>query len=282
MKPLLRHHTPDGTAYLRHGQGEPLVLVHGVGLNAEIWAPQFTDFAATYDVIALDMLNHGASAGTAGPADTLDLYIRQIEALLDHLGIERAHLVGHSMGALVSMAFAATHPARVRSLVALNAVWCRSPAQSEAVIRRADDITALGLGDSFEVAIGRWFGSPVPGELADAEKAVRRHLATIDPAGYGRSYALFARSDRALVGRMAGITMPALFMTGELDPNSTPAMSEAMAREVPHGEAQILTAERHMMAFVSPQRIDERLRDFWRRASAAESRQAVSAAEARP
>ncbi|GLK83813.1 alpha/beta fold hydrolase [Ancylobacter defluvii] len=276
---LHRRHTPDGTAYLRQGQGEPIVFVHGVGLNAEIWAPQFADLAVDHDVVAFDMLNHGGSARTSGPADTLALHIRQFDALLDHLGLESAHVVGHSMGALVSMSFAAAHPMRVRSLVALNAVWCRTPEQSEAVIRRADEIAAVGLADSFDIAIGRWFGSPVPEELAEAERTVRRHLSTVDAAGYGRSYALFARSDRALVETMPRLAPPALFMTGELDPNSTPAMSEAMAREAPHGEAQILPGERHMMAFVSPQRINERLRDFWVRTRDAHRRQALASGE---
>ena len=72
---------------------ETVVLIHGVGMNQSVWAPQIDALTAAYQVVVYDMLGHGESAlPTAAP--TLDEYASQLEALLDAMRIERAHVVG--------------------------------------------------------------------------------------------------------------------------------------------------------------------------------------------
>jgi pimeloyl-ACP methyl ester carboxylesterase len=251
---------------------ETVVLIHGVGMNQSVWAPQIDALTAAYQVVVYDMLGHGASA-LPTPAPTLDEYASQLEALLDAMQIERAHVVGHSMGALVALEFALAHPQRTLSVAALNAVYDRTPAQREAVMTRA-----ATLGDSpagqpaaagVDATLSRWFGDPVPGHLTQAAQAVRDLLLTVDPVGYARTYRLFASSDDAHVGRLARLAVPALFLTGECDPNSSPSMSRAMAEAAPYGRAEILSNERHMMNVTDPARVNERLLAFLAQASAA-------------
>ena len=87
----------------------------------------------------------------------------------------------------------------------------------------------------------------------------------IDPQAYARSYNLFARADRMLEDRLSTLAMPALFITGEFDPNSTPAMSREMARIAPQGEAVVLPGERHMMSLTAPEQVNEHLAALMRR-----------------
>ena len=87
-------------------------------------------------------------------------------------------------------------------------------------------------------------------------------LAGVDPVGYARTYRLFASSDAAHRGRLGGLAMPALFLTGAQDANSTPAMSAAMASEAPDGRAVSLPGERHMMSLASPGAVDPVLAGF--------------------
>jgi flavin reductase (DIM6/NTAB) family NADH-FMN oxidoreductase RutF/pimeloyl-ACP methyl ester carboxylesterase len=247
-------------AYSRTGHGAPVVLIHGVGLQGTIWKPQIEALKASHDVIAVDMPGHGGSSLPPANA-TLSHYADAVLALLDALKVGRAHLVGHSMGALVAIEFALAHPDRVASLVAMNAVFCRTPEQRAAIEAR---VSALGENPSpdWSGTIGRWFGEPVPPSLKGAAAHTHALLSKSDPVGYERTYRLFARSDTAHRERLPQLAVPALFFTGEHDPNSTPSMSEAMAGIAPRGRAIVLSGERHMMALTDPDRTNQILTDF--------------------
>ncbi|CAG4887315.1 alpha/beta fold hydrolase [Paraburkholderia saeva] len=246
-----------------------VVLIHGVGMNQTVWSPQIGALTTSYRVVVYDMLGHGDSAlPTAAP--TLEEYASQLKALLDAMHIERAHVVGHSMGALVALEFALRYPQRTLSVVTLNAVYDRTPAQREAVMTRAATLGDV-LDAGVDATLSRWFGDPVPGHLTQAAQAVRGLLLSVDPVGYARTYRLFARSDDAHVGRLAGLAVPALFLTGECDPNSSPAMSRAMAAATPSGRAEIIANERHMMNVTDPEGVNERLLAFFAETPAEEA-----------
>ncbi len=256
---------PAAVRFIRRGRGPALVLIHGVGMQASVWTPQIRALSQGYDVIAADMLGHGGSS--LPPADArLSDYSDQILALLDGLGIDRAHVVGHSMGALVTLEFALSHPARVLSVAAANAVFCRSPEQRKAIEGR---LAALDEGLerlSWDETIMRWFGEPVPEQWRGAAASVKALLEDIDPVGYARTYRLFATSDEAHRDRLAQLACPALFITADGDPNSSPQMSAAMARLAPRGEVQIVRDQRHMMSVTAPDEISRRLLAFLDRA----------------
>jgi flavin reductase (DIM6/NTAB) family NADH-FMN oxidoreductase RutF/pimeloyl-ACP methyl ester carboxylesterase len=228
-----------GTSFIEKGEGEPILLIHGVGLNAEAWAPQIAAFSATHRVIAMDMAGHGGSLPPAADA-TIDDYVAQARRLLDDLGITAANVAGHSMGGLVAMGLAIAHPQRVRRLAVLNAVHERSSEARAAVEARA---AAIAPGSSFEPTLDRWFDRD---EQALRER-VGAWLAEVDPAAYATAYRVFATSDRAFSGALSGILCPALFAAAEGDPNSTPAMAEAMAAAAPRGRSATVAGARHMM-----------------------------------
>lgn len=248
-------------AYTRAGHGVPVVLIHGVGLQGAIWQPQVEALTSDHDVIVVDMPGHGGSS--LPPADaSLAHYADAVLALLDALRIGRAHVVGHSMGALVATEFALAHPDRAASLVALNAVFCRTPGQRAAIEARVAALSDSLARPDWSGTVIRWFGEPVPASLQDAAARTRALLSEIDPAGYERTYRLFAQSDTAHRDRLSQLAVPALFVTGEHDPNSTPSMSEAMARIAAGGRSMVLSGERHMMALTDPDRVNRVLREF--------------------
>jgi pimeloyl-ACP methyl ester carboxylesterase len=116
------HHGPVEVAYLDEGEGEPIVLIHGFASTKEInWAqPSWTTtlVKAGRRVIALDNRGHGASTKLYDPAqyDTR-LMAEDVRALLDHLAIERADVMGYSMGARITAFLALMYPPRVRSAI---------------------------------------------------------------------------------------------------------------------------------------------------------------------
>lgn len=233
------------------------MLLHGVGLRSGVWAPQIEALCSRHDVVAMDMPGHGGSSLPPPDACLAD-YSRAVLALLDGLGIVGAHVVGHSMGALVALDFALDHPDRVLGLVAMNAVFCRTPEQTRAVMARVGSTDEAASPRDWSGTIERWFGHPVPGALRDAAARVRDLLHGIDPVGYARTYRLFATSDAAHRDRLSSLAVPALFLTGEGDLNSSPAMSRAMAALAPCGRAEVVPGERHMMALTAPDDVTRR------------------------
>ncbi|WP_368904408.1 alpha/beta fold hydrolase [Taklimakanibacter lacteus] len=256
---MLPREKAGGTSYVRLGQGEPIVFIHGVGLNADAWHPQIEAFASTHQVIALDMAGHGGSALPAEDAG-LSAYVEQLRRLLDDLGIPAATIVGHSMGGLVALGFALAHPDRTLRVAVLNSVYERDPASRKAVEMRAREIAMSSGAVNADGPLKRWFGDG--GENGATINQVRQWLTSVDPRGYAAAYRIFATSDDAFSGRLGELAMPALFATGSLDPNSTPSMSRAMAKAAPRGEALILEGQRHMMNLVDPDAVNRALRAF--------------------
>ncbi|HEY0932203.1 MAG TPA: alpha/beta fold hydrolase, partial [Trebonia sp.] len=95
------------------GTGEPAVLLHGFSFDAALWDPQFPALARHYRTIRYDLRGFGAS----GPPVAGQGHLGDLLALLDALAVDRAHLVGLSLGANLALAAAALHPDRVRSVV---------------------------------------------------------------------------------------------------------------------------------------------------------------------
>ncbi|MBN9222574.1 MAG: alpha/beta fold hydrolase [Mesorhizobium sp.] len=267
---------PDGTGFIRAGAGAPVLFIHGVGMNAAIWQPQIERMADSFDVIAIDMLGHGQSP-LPPPDPELADYADQAIRLLDHLGLHKVSVVGHSMGALVAQELALRAPERVRRIVSLNAVFRRPPELAEAVRQRASALTGRSDATGTAKTIARWFGDPVPAELEAAARKTASALNRVDPEGYARTYRLFAHADSDHAGRLPGLAMPALFMTGSEDRNSAPAMSAAMARLAPHGRCTVLAGERHMMAVAAPELTTGHIVDFLGEDTRAEQGSATNA-----
>src|ERR1700755_2632640 len=109
-------------AYLDQGEGDPIVLVHGFASNKEAnWVQPGWFSTLTRDnrrVIALDNRGHGQSTKLYDDADYhTDLMAGDVAALIAHLGLERADVMGYSLGARIAAVLAARHPERVRALI---------------------------------------------------------------------------------------------------------------------------------------------------------------------
>lgn len=233
------------------GAGEPLLLIHGVGMRAEVWAPQIAALQASHLVIAVDMPGHGDS-DPLPPGAALPDFVAWAARVIAALGLGPVNVAGHSMGALIALGLAVDHPALLRRMAALCAVYRRSAQARAAVIARADDI-ARGAGD-LAAPLDRWFedDSPLRAQVAG-------YLATVSLPGYAAAYRAFAEGDATYADRLPQITCPALLLTAEGDGNSTPAMTRAMAQAIPGAVALVIAGHRHMVPLTAPQAVNEAL-----------------------
>jgi len=242
MSTTLQLSDPFGAlSYREAGSGEPLVLIHGVGMQSAAWHPQIEALSRSHHVLALDMPGHGGTSALPRGSDLPD-YVAWLHAALAALGTGPVNLAGHSMGALIAVGFAVEHPDLLRRVALLNGVFRREAPARAAVTSRAEEIQKGQI--DLETPLKRWFGSSAADQKARQE--VAGWLSEVDPGGYATAYRAFARGDATYAGRFGGIACPLLALTGEDDPNSTPAMAQAMAEAAPYGKVEILPG-RHMV-----------------------------------
>lgn len=251
----LRLSDRGGIVTLRdHGAGDPVILIHGVGMQSAAWGPQIAELSRTHRVIAIDLPGHGGSAALA-PALGVSGYVTWLHEVVAALDLGPVSVVGHSMGALIASGFAVEHPALTKRVCVLGSVYRRDAAARAAVVARATEI-AQGKLD-VETPLDRWFGNVAADRAARAQ--VAGWLGTVDPQGYAAAYAAFAKGDATYAERLRQIDCPFLAITGDGDPNSTPAMAQGMADQVPGGRAITIRGHRHMVNLTAPEQINAHL-----------------------
>jgi pimeloyl-ACP methyl ester carboxylesterase len=132
-------------AYERHGQGTPLVLLHGYPLDHHLWDNVVPLLVDTFDVIVPDLRGFGESTiGDSSP--TMEDYASDIAGLLDYLGIQKTAIVGHSMGGYVALAFAKRYPDRLTGFGLVSSqVLADPPDRKEARYKSAKDVLENGI-----------------------------------------------------------------------------------------------------------------------------------------
>lgn len=221
------------------------VLLHGVGLDRTMWAPVLQHL--TRPAVALDLPGHGDESPLREPQTLASL----AEDVLRRLPSEPVDLVGFSLGALIAQHLAAHHPERVGALVCVSSVCRRTPDERAAVEARLTT-AAEDLAASAEASIERWYPAGAPVAPAVVE-AARRTLLGNDAESFLHAYRVFAHGDAEIADDLGRILAPTLAITGELDPGSTPEMSDRLAQAVPGARAEVVPGARHMLPVERPQ-----------------------------
>lgn len=218
--------------YEAEGEGEPIVLLHGLMLDRTAWAPQWPELAAMGRVIAFDGPGHGRSDPPR--RFTLEEHADALGDALDMVGARRAVLVGHSWGGLVALRFALRHPERVAGLVLVGASAAPEPpavrAEYEALVAA---VRAIG--------VPRWFVRLRVGAIVYGRRARRERPELVDAlhatmrahprAGFLRAALAVVR--RGSVDRDLGrVTAPTLVVCGRDDRTMPPHRSDALWRGI--------------------------------------------------
>jgi pimeloyl-ACP methyl ester carboxylesterase len=252
------------TAYEERGTGEPVVLVHA-GLCADWFATLAEEPVLTrsYRLVRYHRPGYGDSEGIAGPV-TVARLAEHCRALLGHLGIERAHVVGHSSGAVVALELARGHPDLVRSLALLETALLAVPSgpfAARALRAHADGDRAAAVDIWMRGVCGpgyrEVFDAVLPGALgrADADTFFGQELPAVRAWSFGPAEARL-------------LTPPVLLVVGERSGEVSPAFGErhALLREwLPAAETFVLPGANHLMHLQNPGGLGERLAGFFTR-----------------
>jgi len=214
--------------YRESGAGPAIVFLHGIGSSSEGWDAQLADFGKTHRAVAWDAPGYGGSGDLDPLAPSASDYADALAGLLDALGIERATLVGNSLGALMAASFARRYPKRVTALVLSDAAAGHGKLdeeeRNEKLMQRLDDVAELGPAGMAEKRVGKLLGSKA---ATGARNAALRVMSRIRPRGYAQAARMLSSGD--IFAELAGCRAPALVVCGAEDQVTPPESNRKIA-----------------------------------------------------
>lgn len=244
-------------SYSVTGSGEPVVLVNSLGTVREMWSPQTEPLSERFQVVRFDARGHGPTPAPLGDW-TVDDLADDVVDLLDGLGIERARIVGISLGGATAMRLAVRNPDLVERLVLVSAApRFGTPA---AWRERAANVLAAGTASIAEATMDRWFSPAFRTEHPGVVAEFRRSFEDCDDRGYASCCGVLERLD--LSDQVDRITAPTLVVGGADDPSTTADDARALAERIPGAGLRIHDRARHLLTAEVPEAFNADLLDF--------------------
>jgi pimeloyl-ACP methyl ester carboxylesterase len=252
----------NGTTYdLTGPKDAPVVaLIHGLGLTRSVWQWLLSDLTK-FRVLTYDLIGHGETAPPEGDPTLKDLS-DQLAALLDHLQIDKAAIVGFSLGGMIARRFAQDHPDRTTALVVLHSAHTRTEKQQAAILFRVAQAEAEGPEATVDLALQRWYTDAAQTTRPDLMALTRQWVLSNKREVYVKLYRILAHGVPEIVAPNPPITTPTLVLTGDEDHGNNPAMSMAITEEIPRARLVILKGLRHMALAEDPQAVNRPVTDF--------------------
>ena len=233
------------TYYELHGkEGMPwLVLSHSLACSTRMWDEQIAAFKERYRILAYDTRGHGSSQAPAG-AYTLEQLADDLKALLDRLGISRAHYCGLSMGGMIGQTYALKYPGTFATLVLADTT---SRMRADALPTWQDRIRSAetkGMQPLVEPTLARWFTEPYRKAQPQTMQRIGNLIGSTPVAGYvGCCHAI---PQINLTARLKDIRTPILIIVGEDDPGTPVAMSKEIHKNAPGSKLVVLPKAAHL------------------------------------
>ena len=236
-------------SYFTSGEGTPVTLLHGFTQNGRSWQEVISRMPDGWMWIVPDLRGHGDTRSRAGAPCTMDACTEDIVLLWDHLGVERSHLAGYSMGGRLALHFAARRPERLISLITIGA-HAGLEEQAREGRRLGDEALAQRIEkDGVDAFVKYWSSLPL---FAGLERRGPAFMAQGRSERLGNHSAGLASSLRGMgAGVMepvwddlARINLPSTFVAGQLD-HGYVASARKLAATVPGGRVEIVPRSGH-------------------------------------
>jgi pimeloyl-ACP methyl ester carboxylesterase len=245
------------------GDGEPVVMIHGLGGTSNTWTPLVGAFARNKR-IRFDLPGSGRSARFEG-ALAVELFVEKTLLVMDKAGVRSAHVVAHSMGTIVAAHLAAAEPSRVKSL-ALFGPLLAPPEQARTAIRgRAAKAREGDMQPIADALLQASISSETRTKRPVAAAFVRESLMRQDPEAYARSCEALADMQAADTAR---IVCPTLLVTGDEDVVAPPSSVRAMGDRIKGSRVEVLRGCGHWTPVEKPEECVNLLTRFYSRRSA--------------
>jgi 3-oxoadipate enol-lactonase len=243
---------------IEEGDGYPVVLIHGLAGDHTAWTPQLGRLSERYRTVAFDNRGAGQSTQRDEPVSTEDL-ARDTLGLMDALGIERAHVVGRSMGGAIAQHMALLEPDRIQSLVVLASFAKLDPLGMRVLTNMRQVLEWTGSWEAHaQHSVQNFVSATFFNERQDD---VRRIEGLI--GGESRLQACYVRQNHACLehdtfGRLGEIAAPTLVMGGGRDPICSPLATEWLGA-IPNSRTVLFEGSSHFFLLEEPERFMQEL-----------------------
>ncbi len=246
------------TRYPASKPGAPrLALIHSLALDRHVWDGVVERLKDDVEILTYDCRGHGQSPRTPGPY-TAQRFARDLAALFDGIGWDKAAVAGCSMGGNVAQAFAAAYPGRTTALGLVDTTaWYGADAPAK-FKERAEAAKAKGMRGLIDFQLTRWFSDDFRASHPEVLQQTTDTFVANDIRCYAASCELLGNADTRAA--LAGFTMPVAVVVGEHDYATPVAMAQQLHEAMPHSTLTILPGARHLTPIECPERIASELR----------------------
>lgn len=267
MQPLAFRHVKSGDAEIAYrvlGEGPPVVLLHPFPANHEFWLPVAEALSTRYRIILPDLRGHGDSGAGEGPA-TMEKHAADIARVLDDAGVDRAPLVGVSIGGYALFELWRRHRGRIAALG-----LCNTKAPADSAEARAGRLQAAN--DVLERGTEPFFGSMIPRLLGKTTREMRPDLAA-GALGMMRKMSAenVAQVQRGMAERpdsvetLKTMNVPTLLVTGDEDILTGVNEAELMRQHIAGSQLRVIAKAGHYSPWEQPEEVGRLLRQFLER-----------------
>jgi len=250
----------DGVAVEVDGEGDAVVLVHGLGGTSNNWTP-LMGALARHRAIRPDLPGSGRSAKVEG-ALSIERYVECVKAVCDRLDVKRAHFVGHSLGTIVCFHLAARFPSLVRSLALFGPLLAPPEAARTNIAARGAKARSEGVAGMQAIAeaiVQAATSSDTRATKPVTVALVRESLMRQDPEGYARSCEALAAAQPV---DTAAVKCPVLLVTGEDDAVAPPQTVRSIGDRIGGARVTVYPRCGHWTTYERPEECARELRDF--------------------
>ena len=234
--------------YEEHGEGTPLVLAHGIGMNADLWDTNRDALGAHHRLVLWEPRGHARSDSPDDPAKySFSRWALDLKAVLDHLRIRKAHVGGLSLGAGIATRFTLRFPRRVRSLLVTNSSSASGlPLPVDHILMRAQSIKVTleqGLDAMADFAMAS--NPNVRARLAldpNAKDEFYAYYRRLTPIGYANALRALLAMDH-ITDQLSLIRVPTLLIGGDRDPSLEPM--KVMRKKIRGSKLIVLSPASH-------------------------------------
>lgn len=243
--------------YITRGVGQPVVLMHPVGLRAEFWLPVIAELEHQYRLIAIDARGHGES-DVSGPFGIPDLAGDAIE-LARAIGLGPVVFAGCSMGGMVAQNVAIMAPELARGIVVANTTNARDDNIRNIIEQRAAQ-AEKGMPVTLPSTLARWFNAQCQLNRPDLVLKAREWLLANDPVVHAWSWR--AIRDLDVTAAMRESQVPTLCVGGSEDQSAAASAVRKLAGELRHGHYREIAGAGHLAPLEEPAEFAAILREF--------------------
>jgi 3-oxoadipate enol-lactonase len=241
------------------GEGPWLILLHSLATDLTLWDDQMAALTAHFRVLRFDTRGHGSSSAPQGPYD-FAMLTTDVLGLMDALKIERAHIVGISLGGMIAQHVALAAPQRVDRLVLVSTTSGYPPEARTLWAERIAAIRANGIEPLVSSTLERWFTRPFQEAHAETMDRIAALIRTTPVAGYIGSGQAIATLDTT--DKLPALRCPTLVVVGADDTGTPPAMGRRIAEQIPGARLESIGSASHLCNIEQAVEFNRRLIGF--------------------